>query len=123
MKRFFKGFTYAWDGIVAVFKSETNMKVHVSIAIAVIILGFLFRISQMEWLAILICIGLVFSSEIFNTAFETLVNKVSPEQDPLAGKTKDIAAGAVLVNAIISVVVGVIIFLPKLVLFILLLFR
>ncbi|HRG03383.1 MAG: diacylglycerol kinase family protein [Paludibacteraceae bacterium] len=115
MKRLLKSFVFAWQGIKAVFSSEQNMKIHVAVAITVIFFGFVFSISSAEWISVVICIGLVFSAEMFNTAFETLVDKVSPDKDPLAGKTKDIAAGAVLLAAIISVVVGIIIFLPKLI--------
>ena len=118
MKRLLKSFGFAWQGIKAVFTSEPNMKIHAAVAILVLIFGFIFSISSTEWIAIVICIGLVFSAEMFNTAFETLVDKVSPSKDPLAGKTKDVAAGAVFIAAIISVVVGVIIFLPKLICFV-----
>ena len=115
MKRLFRSFGYAWQGIKDVFASEPNMKIHVAVALLVIIFGFIFSISATEWIAVVICIGLVFSAEMFNTAFETLVDKVSPGRDPLAGKTKDVAAGAIFLAAIISVVVGIIIFLPKLI--------
>ena len=117
MKRLLKSFGFAWQGIKAVFTSEPNMRIHAVVALLVLIFGFIFSISSTEWIAIVICIGLVFSAEMFNTAFETLVDKVSPDKDSLAGKTKDVAAGAVFIAAIISVVVGVIIFLPKLILF------
>ena len=115
MNRFLKSFGYAWQGIKAVFASEPNMKIHASVALLVVIFGFIFSISAAEWIAVVICIGLVFSAEMFNTALETLVDKVSPAKDPLAGKTKDVAAGAVLLAAVISVIVGVIVFLPKLI--------
>ncbi len=115
MKRLIKSFGYAFQGIKAVFSSETNMRIHAIIAFFVIIAAFVFSVSTTEWLVILLCIGLVFSAEMFNTALETLVDKVSPEQDPLAGKTKDLAAGAVLIAAIISAIIGTIIFLPKLI--------
>ena len=117
MKRLLKSFGFAWQGIKAVFTSEPNMRIHAVVALLVLIFGFIFSISSIEWIAIVICIGLVFSAEMFNTAFETLVDKVSPAKDPLAGKTKDVAAGAVFIAAIVSVVVGVIIFLPKLICF------
>ncbi len=118
MKRFFRSFGYAWQGVKAVFASEKNMKIHVAVALLVVFFGFVFRISATEWIAVVICIGLVFSAEMFNTAFETLVDKISPEKDHLAGKTKDIAAGAVLLAALISVVVGILVFLPKLIQFV-----
>lgn len=91
------------------------MKIHVGVAVLVLGLGYVLKISSVEWITVVLCIGLVFSAEMFNTALEILVDKVSPQKDPIAGKIKDISAGAVLIAAIISVIVGVIIFLPKLI--------
>lgn len=118
MKKFLNSFVFASRGIKLVFASETNMKVHVGISVFVILLGFLFHISTFEWLICILCIGLVFSSEMFNTAIETIVDLISPQRNHLAGKAKDIAAGAVLVTAIMSIAVGIIIFLPKIIKFI-----
>jgi len=118
MKKFLNSFVFAARGIKLVFASETNMKVHVGISVLVLLMGFLFHISTFEWLICILCIGLVFSTEMFNTAIETIVDLVSPQRNHLAGKAKDIAAGAVLVTAIISVAVGIIIFLPKIIKFI-----
>lgn len=115
MSRLIKSFEYAWQGIRSVFSTEANMKIHAGVAVLVIVAGFLLKISPLEWIAALFCMGLVFCAEMFNTAIELLVDKVSPQKDPVAGKVKDIAAGAVLIAACISVVVGVIIFLPKLI--------
>ena len=113
MKKRLKSFVYAWRGIRAVFSSEANMKIHVTIMLLVVIFGFVFQLSTMEWIACVLCFGLVVGMEMMNTAIENVVDLASPEKHPLAAKAKDIAAGAVLVCAIISVVVGVIIFLPK----------
>lgn len=115
MKKLFRSFGFAWKGLKTAVSTEVNMKIHLTVAILVVAAGFLFRISNFEWIAVILCIGLVFSAEIFNTSIETLVDKVSPNIDPLAGRTKDIAAGAVLVAAVISVVVGLLIFLPKII--------
>lgn len=115
MNRLIKSFRYAWKGIKVVFLSEKNMKIHLFVTFWVVVFGFIFQISAFEWIAVILCIGLVLSAEMFNTALETLVDKISPEQDPLAGKTKDTAAGAVLITAFISVIVGLIVFLPKLI--------
>lgn len=115
MGRLTKSFGYAWKGIRSVFSTEQNMKIHVGVAVLALGLGYLLKISSVEWIAVVLCIGLVFSAEMFNTALEILVDKVSPQKDPIAGKIKDISAGAVLIAAIISVIVGVIIFLPKLI--------
>lgn len=114
MNRLLKSFGYAWKGIKSVFRTEQNMKIHTAAAVLAIVGGFIFQLSGGEWIAVILCIGLVVSAEMINTAFETLVDVVSPNRDPIAGKIKDITAGAVLVAALISVIVGVIIFLPKL---------
>ena len=78
------------------------MKIHVGVAVLAVGFGFVLQISSVEWIAVIICIGLVFSAEMINTALEILVDKVSPQKDPVAGKIKDISAGAVLIAAIIS---------------------
>ncbi len=108
-----RSFRYAWQGIVASFQSEANLRIHLIIASLVIICGFLFHISIQEWLICLLSFGLVISMELMNTVAETLVDLISPEQHPLAGKAKDIAAGAVLVSAIFAAIAGLIIFVPK----------
>jgi diacylglycerol kinase len=98
------------------------MRIHLTFTVLVIIFGWILRISITEWLLCLLCFGLVFTAEMVNTAIENVVDLVSPQQNKLAGKAKDIAAGAVLVSAIISACVGLIIFIPKLWAFILSLF-
>lgn len=113
MKKRIQSFGYAGRGIRLVFSTEANMKIHGMIAIIVVVCGLFFQISISEWIACLLCIGLVFSSEMINTALETVVYLASPNQHELAGKAKDIAAGAVLICAIISVIIGLLIFVPK----------
>jgi diacylglycerol kinase len=75
--------------------------------------GFYFKVSSFEWLALVLVIGLVFVSEAFNTAIEIDINLTSPDYHPFARDTKDVAAGAVLLAAFFSVIVGLVIFLPK----------
>jgi diacylglycerol kinase len=111
--RFYKGFYFAFRGIYHAFKGELNIKIHFSIALITIVFSFLFQLSTMEWIAVLICIGIVFSAEIFNTAIEKLVDHVNPEWSIRVGVIKDMAAGAVLIVSFIAAVVGVMIFLPK----------
>lgn len=106
-------FGYAFKGIWLVIKNERNMKIHIGVLALVIIFGFLFCISPLEWIACAICFGAVTGAEAFNTAFERFVDEVSPEFNPKFGAIKDIAAGGVLLVTIFAVVVGVIIFLPK----------
>jgi len=113
MKKRIQSFGYAIRGIRHVFGTEANMKIHIAISVLVIICGIVFAISLSEWISCLLCIGLVVAAEMLNTAIENVVDLASPEQHPLAGKAKDIAAGAVLICAIISVIIGLLIFIPK----------
>ena len=113
MNKRIKSFIYAGRGIRAAFFSEANMRIHLVIMLLVIAAGFIFRLSALEWITCVLCFGLVVGMEMVNTAIENVVNLASPGQHPLAANAKDIAAGAVLVCAIISVVVGLIVFLPK----------
>lgn len=113
MRKFFNSFNYAFKGIITAFKSEFNLRFHCIATVLVIIAGIYFHISRTEFCLILVSCGLVISAEIFNTSIETLTNLVSPSQNDLARKTKDMAAAAVLISVIASVLVGLVIFLPK----------
>ena len=86
------------------------MKVHIVCALIAMITAYVLNISLTEWCIILICIGIVLSLEIINTAIEALVDLVEPNQNSMAGKVKDLAAGAVLVFSIISAIIGIMIF-------------
>lgn len=110
MNRFLKSFQYAFKGIWLAIAEQRNLKIHICVAIVVVSAGFYFGISKGEWLAIVLAIGLVMTTELINTSIEHIVNLVSPQHQPRAGKIKDIAAGAVLVAVITSVVIGLIIF-------------
>ena len=79
-----------------------------------VVAGLALDIRPLEWVAVLLCMGLVIGAELFNTAIERLVDLVSPQWHPVAGRVKDIAAGAVLVCAVVSVAVGLIVFVPYL---------
>ena len=114
LQKLLKSFGYAMDGIKELLVTQQNARIHVCIAILVIVFGFIFELSSTEWCVIMVCIGLVLSSEAFNTVVEYLVDHLFPEQNPLAKSIKDIAAGAVLLLALFSVICGLIIFLPKL---------
>lgn len=113
-KKRYNSFKFALRGINSAFRSEPHMRLHVLSALTVVIAGFFFNVTTLEWCLLAGCIGLVFIAEIFNTAIETITNLVSPEWNNLAGKTKDLAAGAVLAASITAAVVGTIIFLPYL---------
>ena len=109
----FDSFRYAFAGVAHAFRTQRNMKVHAAIAAAVCVAGVAFGVSHVEWAVLALTIGLVVQVEIMNTAVEAVVNKASPEAHPLARVAKDCAAGAVVVSAITAVIVGVIIFLPR----------
>lgn len=79
---------------------------------AVIIAGIVLGITRTEWIMVVMCIGTVIAAELFNTAIEKLVDLVSPERHPVAGRVKDIAAGAVLICAVAAAIIGLIIFIP-----------
>lgn len=115
IKKRLKSFTYAWKGIKSVLRKEHNSWIHSGMGILVILFGIILKLSVNEWIAIIICIGMVFTAEALNTAIERLVNLVSPQQNKQAGDVKDIAAGAVLITCIAAAIVGLIIFIPKLV--------
>ncbi|MEH7236063.1 diacylglycerol kinase family protein [Bacillus sp. JJ1562] len=112
--RLIKSFSYALQGLREAFFSERNLQIHFLFSLIVVICGFFFQITNVEWMVILLLIGGMFSIELMNTAVEKVVDLVTSEFHPLAKKAKDISAGAVLIYAIISVIVGLIIFLPYL---------
>jgi len=106
-------FKYAIEGIIVNLKTERNLRIHFILTILVIILGFAFSISLFEWLVCLILFSLVIALELMNTAFEKLVDLCMPKIHPQAKFIKDTAAASVFVVACISVIIGIIIFLPK----------
>ncbi len=108
-----RSFRNAFRGIVVAIQQETHCKIHLLATIAVIVLGILLHIALNEWIVIFICIAMVWCLELINTAIENIVDMVSPERQERARNIKDIAAGAVLIASIISILVGAIIFIPK----------
>lgn len=112
MSAFIRSFGYAIRGIVAAVREQRNIRILFGIALCVVIAGFYFRVTGTEWCILLLCIGGVTGGEMLNSSIENLVDLVTREHLPLAGKIKDIAAGAVLLLSIISLVIGAIIFWP-----------
>ena len=104
-----------FSGIIQAVKSERNMKIHVVIALIVIGFGFYFSLSGIEWLFILLAISGTITLEMVNSSIERAVDLATDQIHPLAKEAKDFAAGAVLIYAIFSVIIGIIIFLPKIV--------
>ncbi len=117
-KKLINSFKYAFTGIATSFKTEQNMKIHILIMILVIIAGIVLKISSLDWIILVIMFALVISGELFNTVIETVVDMITMEKNEKAKIAKDVAAGAVLVLAIGSVIVGLIIFIPKILNFI-----
>ncbi len=113
IKKRLLSFKYAFKGIGYMLKTQHNSLIHIVAAIVVIILAILFQVSLTEWCFLIFAIGFVISAELFNTAIEFLTDLSSPEYNMKAELAKDIAAGAVLISAITSAIIGLIIFLPK----------
>ncbi|MCP8616897.1 diacylglycerol kinase family protein [Salirhabdus salicampi] len=108
------GFTFALKGLLFVFREERNFKIHVTIALVAIVMSILLPLTLIEWLFICSVIFLVLVAEVLNSALEALVDYIFPEYHPVAGKVKDMSAGAVLLSSIFAFIVGVMIFFPKL---------
>ena len=113
IKRFFNSFIYASNGIVSAIKTEQNILFDIIYAILTIIIGFLLKLSIIEFTIVLLAIGLVISMELINTSVEYAIDMAMPEVHPLAKLAKDTAASAVLVSSIIAFIIGLIIYLPK----------
>ena len=116
--RIVDSFKNAFEGFLSALRTERNLWVHLALSVLAVGLGLVLRISITEWALIVLVISAVFMTEFFNTALEYLVNFASPEKNELARKAKDISAAAVLIVATASLVVGSLIFLPKLIDFI-----
>lgn len=106
-------FSNAFRGMYVAFKVTSHAFILIIAALSVVTLGFYFKISSFEWIALVFVIGFVLVSEMFNTAIEIDIDLTSPEYHPYARDTKDVAAAAVLLSVFVAVIVGLIIFLPK----------
>ena len=115
-KKLINSFKYALEGFISSFKTERNMKIHILAMVIVVLFGIYLKLDLIEWCIIVISIALVLAAELFNTAIETIVDMVSPEKNPKAKLAKDISAAAVLALAIGAAVIGLIIFIPKILL-------
>ena len=113
IKKRIDSFRFAFAGVADLFRSEINAWIHAAAAVGVIAAGFYFSLSVYEWCLVILAIVMVFSAEAFNTALEHLTDLVSPEYHELARRAKDVAAAAVLILAIGAVVIGLLIFGPK----------
>lgn len=108
-----KRYMDAFRGIYLVIATTKHFLVHILTTILVLTLGYFYKISEFEWIALVFSIGFVVVSEAFNTAIEIDIDLTSPEYHPFARDTKDVAAGAVLLSVFTAIIVGLIIFIPK----------
>ncbi len=113
MLKIIKSFSYAFNGIKYCFKNELNFKVQLFFAIVTVGLGLSFSLSITEWIIILFCIGIVLSAELFNTVIEIICNKIEPNYHCTIKIIKDVSAAAVLVLSVVSAIIGLLIFIPK----------
>ena len=112
-KKLRNSFKHAFNGVRLCIKDEQNMLIHFTVATLVIISGFIFKISKMEWIICLILIGNVMMMELLNTAIENTCDAVTEENNKYIKIAKDTAAGAVLVISIVSAIIGLMIFIPR----------
>lgn len=115
MKKLFNSFKYAFQGFSYATKTQLNFRVHLGATAMALLLGWYLHISAAEWLWTALTIALVLTAELLNTAIEILTDLVSPDWNEKAGHIKDVSAAAVTITAVLAVVVGCIIFLPKLI--------
>ena len=108
-----ESFACAFRGIAALLKSEFHSRIHLVATIAVLTLGWWFGVGAGEWIAVILSIGLVWVAEALNTAIEYVADLAHPDEHPEVKKLKDLAAAAVLFASIIALVVGLIVFLPR----------
>jgi undecaprenol kinase len=109
-----KSFHNAFAGLWHALKTQRNLRIHVTIAVLVVVLGLVLELSSGQWAIIALTMGFVFVSELFNTVVEATIDLVTEEYHPLAKQAKDVAAGAVLISAIVAVAVGILVFGPPL---------
>lgn len=108
-----RSFKYAGRGIARLISREHNAWIHCFVAVCVVLVGLWLGLSTLEWAAVVLCIGAVLAAEGINSAIEALCDRVSPDYDEAIKHAKDLAAGAVLILAVMSVIVGLLIFIPK----------
>lgn len=112
MSRLARSFKFAFKGLYNYLTSGGNVNIHLIASVIVLALGIWLDVSMNQWALLLLSIGMVHAAEAFNTALEEIVNFISPQQHPSAGKIKDLAAGAVLIASITAAIIGIMIFAP-----------
>lgn len=106
-------FKHAYNGLKYAYYAENHIRVHLTVALLAIVVAYFLDISRLEWLLIISSIFLVITFELINTSIEVIIDMIEPNLNPLAGLVKDISAGAVLLVAILAMINGLVIFAPK----------
>jgi diacylglycerol kinase len=105
---------FAVQGLRVLLTTQPHARIHALASVVVVLTGFYFQVTRLEWVALLLAMAMVWVAEALNTGIELAVDVASPEWHPLAGKAKDVAAAGVLLASFAAVLVGLLIFLPKL---------
>lgn len=113
MKDRFGSFKFAFNGLCSLFKNEHNSRIHLLATVIAIAMGIILKINLIEWSLLIIMIGIVFLSELLNSSLESLADFIEPEWNEQIRNVKDYAAAAVFISAVVSIIVGGIIFVPK----------
>jgi len=116
MKRLMRSFSFAFKGLQYAAATQPNFRIHLALAAVAVVLGFLLQISSADWHWIMLAITFVLVVELLNTGIEALTDLASPGYHELAGRAKDVCAGAVVIAALFALITGIMVFLPKLIL-------
>ena len=117
MKKLIRSFGYAFKGVAHATATQLNFRIHLAATVLALLLGYFLKISAGQWLWIALSITLVLVTELFNTMIEALTDFVSPGFNDTAGRVKDMSAGTVVIAALFALITGLVIYLPKLILF------
>lgn len=118
IKRLKSSLEFAFDGLKYAYKNEQSMTVHIIITVLVIICGIIFRLNSLEWIAVVFCIGIMMCLELVNTSIEAVVDLVAEKYNEKAKVAKDVAAAVSVMFSFTSIIIGLIIFIPKVIEFI-----
>lgn len=113
-KKGYIGFSHAWNGLKVMVK-ERNFRIHLIATLLVILAGIFFKLNVQEWSLLILVVGAVLISEVFNSIVEQMIDYIKPEIHPTAKRIKDMAAGSVLLATIVAVIIGIFIFFPKII--------
>ena len=114
LKSRIRSFRFAVNGLISLFKHEHNSRIHLLATVAAIALGIFLKLNFYEWALLILVIGIIFLAELLNSSIESLADRIENEHNELIMRAKDYGAAAVLISALVSIAVGCLIFIPKL---------